>query len=135
MRIVRLASAAGLLVLGVLSTPPAGAQSDEHEAVGPVETVEEPVPDQFIVVLEDTVSAAEVDDTTDDLADEHDGEVLYTYDTAIQGFAAELTPAEAAKLAADPRVASVEENARVTVSQAEPVQTGATWGLDRIDQV
>ena len=59
------------------------------------------------------------------------GELLYSYDTALSGFAAVL-PAEAlATLEADPNVAYVEPDRVVT---AFDTQTGATWGLDRIDQ-
>ena len=42
-----------------------------------------------------------------------------------------MSDKEAAKLAADPRVQYVEEDSVVTI---DTTQTGATWGLDRIDQ-
>lgn len=59
------------------------------------------------------------------------GEVLHAYDAALSGFAAKMSEAAAKRLAADPRVAYVEEDSLV-----EPygTQTGAPWGLDRIDQ-
>ena len=53
------------------------------------------------------------------------------YEHALKGFAVSLPPGLAAKLAADDRVAYVEQDAEVT---ATTTQTGATWGLDRIDQ-
>src|SRR5690606_30814579 len=47
------------------------------------------------------------------------------------GFAARLSDADAARLARDPRVAYVEQDQVMTI---DATQTGATWGLDRIDQ-
>jgi subtilisin family serine protease len=54
---------------------------------------------------------------------------LYTH--AVNGFAADLTAAQVASLAGDARVVRIEPD-RVVGIQA--TQTGATWGLDRIDQ-
>nr|CEL21916.1 Alkaline serine exoprotease A precursor [Kibdelosporangium sp. MJ126-NF4]CTQ92696.1 Alkaline serine exoprotease A precursor (EC 3.4.21.-) [Kibdelosporangium sp. MJ126-NF4] len=51
--------------------------------------------------------------------------------TALGGFAARLTAAEARTLAADPRVASVAPDGIARISDT---QNNATWGLDRIDQ-
>jgi subtilisin family serine protease len=53
------------------------------------------------------------------------------YEHALKGFAVSLPPGLATKLAADDRVAYVEQDAEVTTTAT---QTGATWGLDRIDQ-
>lgn len=57
--------------------------------------------------------------------------VTHTYTSALDGFAARLTPTGAAALAADPRVASVEPDVAVSVDRT---QRPATWGLDRSDQ-
>ncbi len=53
------------------------------------------------------------------------------YEHAMKGFAVTLPPGLAAKLVADDRIAYVEQDAEVTTTAT---QTGATWGLDRIDQ-
>ncbi len=54
------------------------------------------------------------------------------FTSAIKGFSvAKLTEAQARALTKDPRVAYVQENGRIKISAT---QTGATWGLDRIDQ-
>jgi len=53
------------------------------------------------------------------------------YEHALKGFAVSLPPGLAAKLAEDDRVAYVEQDAEMTTMAT---QTGATWGLDRIDQ-
>ncbi|HKP77078.1 MAG TPA: S8 family peptidase [Longimicrobiaceae bacterium] len=55
----------------------------------------------------------------------------YVYSTVLQGFAAPLTQAQLAALRADPRVAYVEADQPM---YATTTQTGATWGIDRIDQ-
>jgi subtilisin family serine protease len=53
------------------------------------------------------------------------------YTNALQGYAAPMTAAQAAAVAADPQVASVEPDGIVTVAATEQ---SAPWGLDRIDQ-
>ncbi|WP_100447713.1 S8 family peptidase [Glycomyces xiaoerkulensis] len=50
----------------------------------------------------------------------------------LDGFVAEMSPAEAAELAADDAVAYVEQNR--TVSIAEVQTDPPSWGLDRLDQ-
>jgi subtilisin family serine protease len=59
------------------------------------------------------------------------GAVQYVYSNALQGFTLTLPDAAAQALARDPRVLSIEPDGVVT---ADTTQTGATWGLDRIDQ-
>jgi subtilisin family serine protease len=56
---------------------------------------------------------------------------LRTFRSAIRGYTARLTAAQAQALAADPAVAAVEPDAIV---RTQETQTGATWGIDRIDQ-
>jgi subtilisin family serine protease len=55
----------------------------------------------------------------------------FVYSTVLQGFAARLTDPQLAALRADPRVDYVEADQPM---YATTTQTGATWGLDRIDQ-
>jgi subtilisin family serine protease len=50
---------------------------------------------------------------------------------ALQGYAAPMTSSQAAAVAADPQVASVEPDAIVTT---QVTQSSPPWGLDRIDQ-
>jgi subtilisin family serine protease len=59
------------------------------------------------------------------------GKLTRVYAHAISGFAAEMTEEEAIALSEDPDVRFVEED---SVVEAVVTQTGATWGLDRIDQ-
>jgi len=55
----------------------------------------------------------------------------HVYRAAINGFSAQLSDAQVAKLRASKKVAYVEQDRVVT---ADTTQTGATWGIDRIDQ-
>jgi subtilisin family serine protease/PKD repeat protein len=89
-----------------------------------------PVPGEYIVVLkpEEGISTQ----SADDLAKAYRGKAGGVFRHALKGFVAYMSEADARELAADARVKYVEENGRV---QAVGVQTGATWGLDRIDQV
>ncbi|GAA4751285.1 hypothetical protein GCM10023328_37830 [Modestobacter marinus] len=57
--------------------------------------------------------------------------VDHVYTAALNGFAVTLRPEVADRLATLPGVAAVERDAPV---QLQGTQSGATWGLDRIDQ-
>jgi subtilisin family serine protease len=58
-------------------------------------------------------------------------EPRYVYTAALTGFAAQLNQGQLNALQHNPNVEYIEQDARV---QATATQTGATWGLDRIDQ-
>lgn len=59
------------------------------------------------------------------------GKVINHYQSALLGFSVQMTANQAAALAKLPYVASVEAD---QVMSASATQTGATWGLDRVDQ-
>ncbi|MFU8871361.1 S8 family serine peptidase [Micromonospora sp. SL4-19] len=65
------------------------------------------------------------------LAKRYGGTVGTVWSAALTGYSAKMSPGQARRLATDPAVAYVEQD-RVVTTQA--TQTGATWGLDRIDQ-
>ena len=108
---------------------PAEGPADPPVTEGGIDRVPDAVPGEYIVTLADDSVA--VRPTAADLAADHEGDVLRTYRHALRGFAVEMTEAQALELSKDPRVAAVEENAVVRV---DTTQSGATWGLDRIDQ-
>ncbi|MFC9943101.1 S8 family peptidase [Streptomyces pratensis] len=91
----------------------------------------EAVPGSYIVTLKQTsgfkASAAE----GKQLIADHGGTIKRTYTSALNGYAATLSSTEAKRLAADPAVASVEQDQKV---HSTATQTNAPWGLDRIDQ-
>ena len=90
---------------------------------------EKKIPDQYIVVLNDDVE--DVDALSDDLSRRHAGLREHVYQNAIKGFSVKMSEGMAKKLAEDPAVAWVEEDGEVSI---DTTQSGATWGLDRIDQ-
>jgi len=89
------------------------------------------IANQYIVVLKDDV--ADVDTEAIRLARDFGGDRGggHTYQRALKGFSVRMSEQQAARLANDPRVAFVEEDGLVSLGTT---QTGATWGLDRIDQ-
>jgi subtilisin family serine protease len=94
------------------------------------------IPGHYIVVMTDESSGqpgrfSMAEQARDVLVSAYGGKVNQTFKSALNGYAAEMTEAEAAALSLDPRVAFVEEDAVMTI---DTTQTGATWGLDRIDQ-
>lgn len=132
------------------------------------------VPNGWIVVLRGAAGAApatgstasatsaDVSAVARDLVGTADGaRVGHVYRAALHGFSARMTPAQAARTAADPRVASVRQDTRVRIDAApahpapahpaparpaparpapappvaaDQTQLNAPWGLDRIDQ-
>src|SRR5918912_1819711 len=67
----------------------------------------------------------------DVLVSAYGGKAERVFKHAINAYTAEMTEEQAAALSEDLRVAYVEEDG---VMYASTVQSGATWGLDRIDQ-
>ncbi len=109
------ALAAGLQFAG---PPPAQSAPVGDLRPAPASTA---VGNSWIVVLKDgTTRAADLG-----VAPKH------VYRSALKGFSATMSKARAAGLASDPRVAYVEQDSRVRLNET---QTGATWGIDRVDQ-
>ena len=117
------------LLIGL--TGAAGAAGADAQATGRVIRVDQPVPGQYIVTLR-TPDPTAVTGEAASLARGHQGRVLETYHAALHGFAVQKSDADAQALAADPTVASVEENSVVTADTAQV--NPPSWGLDRIDQ-
>ncbi|MEU3554234.1 S8 family peptidase [Streptomyces fragilis] len=90
---------------------------------------ENAVKGSYIVTLKSDTKAGSAKGK--DVAKKHGAQVEKTFRKAVNGYTIEATQAEAAKLAADPAVALVEQNRTFTI---QTTQTNPTWGLDRIDQ-
>jgi subtilisin family serine protease len=97
-------------------------------AMLPATAAAAPQKSTWIVQLRDGVSPAAA---ARGLAREQGGSVEHIYRHALNGFAFRGSAAAADALEKNPRVTLVEADAEVTL---EDTQTGATWGLDRIDQ-
>ncbi|MET8830306.1 S8 family peptidase [Streptomyces sp. NPDC004610] len=89
------------------------------------------VKDSYIVTLKKDAGFKASSSTGKGLIGEYGGKVDKTFGSALNGYTATLSADEAARLAADPSVAAVEQNQTVKV---DATQTNAPWGLDRIDQ-
>ncbi|TCO28205.1 subtilisin family serine protease [Kribbella steppae] len=87
------------------------------------------IPDSYIVVLAGQRSQAQTRATNQSLASTYDVKVRSQYDASVKGFSASMSADQAKKLAGDSRVAFVQQNQKITVSQDDP-----PWGLDRSDQ-
>ncbi|MEV0285204.1 S8 family peptidase [Kribbella sp. NPDC050820] len=87
------------------------------------------IPDSYIVVLAGQRSQAETRATNAGLASSYKVKVRKQYDASVKGFSATMNEEQAKKVAADKRVAFVQQNQKITVSQDNP-----PWGLDRSDQ-
>ncbi len=134
------AGALSLLTLGACMVgDPDPLAVEDADAVDPATKfvrAGEPIPGRYIVVLEQPKDpnarlAMNIPRMVDDLTAGYLATVGERWEAALAGFTAEMDEADAQALAADPRVAFVEEDGVVRLGAT---QTGATWGLDRIDQ-
>ncbi len=115
MRKLRLATMLTMLVATAALAP--GASSAER-------------PSRYIVVFKQ-FATPEAAPAAHELAGRYGARAEAVFEHALKGFAVSLPPGLAAKLAEDDRVAYVEPDVEFTTMTT---QTGATWGLDRIDQ-
>ncbi|WP_328223278.1 MULTISPECIES: S8 family peptidase [unclassified Streptomyces] len=122
-------SAAALFTVGAATATPAVAAPAEGKIVGA--NAENAVQGSYIVTLKESLPFKAASSKGKAVATRYGAEVQQTYKKALNGYATEMTEAEAKQLAADPAVAAVAVNKTVHMSDT---QTGATWGLDRIDQ-
>ncbi|MEU1476321.1 S8 family peptidase [Streptomyces sp. NPDC005760] len=66
------------------------------------------------------------------LAEKYGARISHTYGTVLNGYAIRADERQARLLAADPRVASVVQDTRVTLEGTQ--KNPPSWGLDRLDQ-
>jgi subtilisin family serine protease len=90
----------------------------------------------YLVTLEEGVRAPS--GAGRGIAARYGARISHTYGTVLNGFAVEASERQARRLAADPRVASVTQDSRVTLDATQRGRTTQksppSWGLDRIDQ-
>ncbi|WP_166169045.1 S8 family peptidase [Acinetobacter sp. SA01] len=120
-----------------VSTPSTTTASSSPTVLAPTltsSTTASPIKNQYIVVLQagsDLPAQAAAA-----IAKQHGGQVLFTYNRAIRGFAVRIpeqaTSAFLTAMQKNPQVSYVEED---TLMQANTItQSNPVWGLDRIDQ-
>ena len=87
------------------------------------------IPGQYIVVFNEGTERAA--DLAQEIVKNHNGTLLYAYESALKGFAAQLSEEGVRAISMDPRVDYIEQDTIVTIADSH---SPATWGLDRIDQ-
>jgi subtilisin family serine protease len=128
-RLAAITSLATAALVGGLTALPAQAAPAE----GTVLAAGSPtaIKDSYIVTLKRGAGFKAASGQGKDLIEEYGGSVRKTFGSALNGYTATLSATEAKRLAADPAVAAVEQNQRVSI---DATQSNAPWGLDRIDQ-
>jgi subtilisin family serine protease len=124
--------AAGVaLLIGAATTLCGGAAAVAAPPVAPTGVIldagsADVIANSYIVVLQPGDSG--VGAVSRRLIQRYGGQIADTYTSAVRGFHATMTETQAARLAADPAVRYVEQDATVATTAAP------AWGLDRIDQ-
>ncbi len=111
-------------------------QSESGLTNGKFRRVQKALPDQYIVAFKDSVARSSIAAKAQELASVHGGELKFTYEHALKGFAIRLPEAAAIALSKNPQVAYVEEESLNTIAQQQFLNPGPNtfFGIDRIDQ-
>lgn len=129
-----------ILLLGLLSNgAPVRAQSSSPNAPLLSPQRIKIIPDNYIVVYKQGVSATNDASEIQSTVTAQGGNVKFVYNTALNGYSAYLPAQALAAVRADPAVDYVIADAVLTLTpedaQAETIiQPNAVWGIDRIDQ-
>jgi subtilisin family serine protease len=129
-RFAAITSLATAALVGGLTSLPAQAAPAEGKVLAAGSPTA--IKDSYLVTLKKTAGLKAASSAGKGLIKEYGGAVNKTFGAALNGYSATLSADEAKRLAADPSVASVEQNQ--TVHLADTTQSSAPWGLDRIDQ-
>lgn len=129
-KILALLVLAGLCAAVFISAPRTQAKKDK------LRKSDKKIANSYIVVLDDDVVGEKgifsiAPYIASELTTNHKGKLKHVYQNALNGFAVEMTEAEAEALSQDFRVKYVEEDSVVTL---DATQSNPPWGLDRIDQ-
>ncbi|WP_143101777.1 S8 family peptidase, partial [Amycolatopsis marina] len=134
----RTSRAVGVLALfsAALATGIGTSATVATAAEGAVVQAERHVPGGYVVSLKDGVQAssspAAIERAAASLAQKYDAALKSTFTASMRGFAVRgMSEAAASRLAAEPSVRAVFEDG---TAQIADTQTGATYGIDRVDQ-
>jgi subtilisin family serine protease len=111
----------------------------------PIRPASNPVPNQYIVVLNDDAFGprhrtrsdwrrAEVQSSADQIARSYRGRAELVFTETLTGFSITMNARSAQMLANDPRVAYVAQDGWVHAAETDSQFDPPSWGLDRIDQ-
>ncbi|MGW8761120.1 S8 family peptidase [Streptomyces sp. NPDC055815] len=126
---VTASAATAAALLGTFAAVPAQAVPAEGTVLAADSA--DAVPGSYIVTLKHGAGFKASSAKGRNLIAGYGGTVGKTFGSALNGYTATLGATEARRLAADPAVASVEQN---RIVRADATQSNAPWGLDRIDQ-
>ena len=124
MRNARAFPVVALLLLAAACGDAASPNTDTAPVAQFTAAAGQPIPGRFIVTVRDGVSPSEV-------AGDYGVRPDFVYEKALNGFAGGMSDLARAGLLRDARVLRIEQDGTM---EAFTTQTGATWGLDRIDQ-
>jgi subtilisin family serine protease len=124
---------AGLAAVVFVSQP---ANSQGNKEKSKLHKQANKIENNYIVVLDDSIIGEKgpysiAPYIASDMATVYKGKLKHVFQHAINGFAVEMSEADAERLSEDFRVKFVEEDSVVTL---DATQTNPPWGLDRIDQ-
>jgi len=124
-----LALACGTLLFAACSEGPTTTQSPSLLEVQKNATADL-VPGRYIVLFKASVS--DVRGESDRIVRSEGGRMMFVYEHAVRGFAADLSDAAVERLRRNPNIDLIEQDAvvKLDATQTNP----ANWGLDRIDQ-
>lgn len=91
----------------------------------------DPVPGRYIVYFKGSV--ADVAGESDRIVRTEGGRLLFVYEHAARGFAADLSDAAVERLRRNPHISLIQQDAVVRLEATQAPTP--SWGLDRIDQV
>jgi subtilisin family serine protease len=113
------------------STSPAlRAGAANHDAAGPSNgSKPELIPGQYIITFADSVK--DVPGLAKRIAAQYGHEPMFVYESAVKGFAAQIPDQAIEGLSHNPQIERIEQDA---LARSNDTQSGADWGLDRLDQ-
>jgi subtilisin family serine protease len=113
--------------------PVAGFDCLNSQVASGVITVEDAIPNRYIVVLKPTEGLL-MTQSMESLAQQYGAMDFEVLSTSMPSFLCSMATLEASEMAANASVAFVQQDGRKRVSPIGAAQTQRTWGLDRTDQ-
>ncbi|MEU0373213.1 S8 family peptidase [Streptomyces sp. NPDC006283] len=127
-RLKAFAALALTTLLAAAGPQSATARSAPVPELAPLHRAAHAVPGRYIVTLAESADSTE-------MASKVGAKALFTYTSALRGFAADLTADQLKQVRLMPGVTAVEEDATVSaLVPASSLAPAPSWGLDRIDQ-